>query len=146
MNDGFGMDELDVERADWLGRHLFVNVELALAMSCVRPARPGELGKPTTVIAVQGRRGMIALYWAPVLSKPEMLLSEARPSSRAREKPAHPRIVGVVDLERLAKLDPAAIGNRFGMWRGNSRDAKGPGERTDPERDAARDRLKGRER
>jgi len=135
-----------VTRSEWLERHAFAGIELALAMSCVRPARPDELRKPTTVIAVQGRRGMIALYWAPVLSRPELLMPESAPGTRQDDKPTPPRILGVVDLGKLAKLDPSVVGNRFGMWRGKGPGAKGPGERSNPERDAARDRLKGRER
>lgn len=139
-------DMPDPAQAEWLARHAFAGVDLALAMGCVRPARLGELGKPTTVIAVQGRKGMVALYWAPVLAKPEMLGRRRRADERPRERPASPRILGVVDLERLAALDPSAAGNRFGFWRGKGPGAKGPGEISDPERDAARDRLKGRER
>ena len=146
MEDMDGDADTVEGRAEWLSRHAFVNVELALAMTCVRPARIGELAKPTTVIAVQGRKGVISLYWAPVLSKPAMLGTKPPPDRKPREKHQPPRILGVVDLERLAKLDPAAVGNRFGMWRGRGAGAKGPGELSDPERDAARDRLKGRER
>jgi len=149
MDDDLELDGVEdaVEgRAEWLARHTFANVELALAMACVRPARIGELAKPTTVIAVQGRRGVISLYWAPVLSKPGMLGTKPPPDRKPREKHQPPRILGVVDLERLAKLDPAAVGNRFGMWRGKGPGGKGPGELSDPGRDAAMDRLKGRER
>lgn len=138
-------DEPVDNRAEWLARHAFTGIELALAMSCVRPARADELRKPTTVIAVQGRRGMIALYWALVLERPEMLFPVSGPT-KSGGKQLPPRILGVVDLEKLAKLDPTAVGNRFGMWRGAGPGAKGPGEISDPERDAARDRLKGRER
>ena len=133
-------------RTAWLASHAFANIELAIAMTCVRPAKADELRKPTTVIAVQGRRGVIALYWASVLARPEHMLLESRTSSVARGRLTPPRILGVVDLEKLAKLDPSAIANRFGMWRGAGLGAKGPGEISDPERDAARDRLKGRER
>lgn len=141
-------DERSAEpgRDAWLARHAFTNVELALAMACVRPVLPGELAKPTTVIAVQSRRGMVALYWAPVLAKPEMLGRRPRPGERPREKHSPPRILGVVDLGRLAELDPGAVPHRFGMWRGAGPGGKGPGELSDPERDASRDRLKGRER
>lgn len=140
--DGAGAEE----RSAWLAQHAFTGIELALAMNCVRPAKADELRKPTTVIAVQGRRGVIALYWAPVLAKPEMLQPESTPGSKTMTKRTPPRILGVVDLEQLAKLDPASVSNRFGMWRGAGPGAKGPGEISDPARDAARDRLKGRER
>lgn len=133
-------------QSEWLARHSFANVELALAMSCVRPAKLGELSKPTTVIAVQEPKGMVALYWAPVLAKPQMLGRRERSNEHPRERPSTPRILGVVDLAQLAKLDPTTVGNRFGMWRGKGLGAKGPGELSDPERDAAGDRLKGRER
>ncbi len=141
------LDGADAEdRSAWLAQHAFTGIEIAIAMNCVRPAKPDELRKPTTVIAVQGRLGMITLYWAPVLAKPEMLLPESSSGTKTMTKRKPPRILGVVDLEKLAKLDPSAVGNRFGMWRGAGPGAKGPGEISDPERDAARDRLKGRER
>lgn len=133
-------------RAEWLARHAFPDVELAVAMRCVRPVRPGELAQPDTVIAVQSRRGMIALYRASVLARPEMLGRRPRPDERPRERHSPPRILGAVDLEQLAKLDPSSVPHRFGMWRGAGPGAKGPGEISDPERDEARDRLKGRER
>lgn len=151
MNESVGRNDPgeahdSAAKAEWLDRHAFANVELALAMSCVRPAMAGELAKPTTVIAVQSRRGMIALYWAPVLAKPEMLGRRLRPDEKPREKHNPPRILGVVDLERLSKLDPSSVPHRFGLWRGKGPGAKGAGELSDPERDADRDRLKGRER
>lgn len=134
------------DRTAWLAQHAFTGIEIALAMHCVRPAKADELRKPTTVIAIQGRRGVIALYWAPVLAKPGMLVPESTTGSRPATKPLAPRILGVVDLEKLAKLDASAVGDRFGMWRSAGPGAKGPGEISDPERDAAQDRLKGRER
>lgn len=126
------------EREAWLSRHAFLEAELPVAMSCVRPAVAGELSNPATVIALQSHRGTIALYRAAVLQKPA-LLQAAKPGRRKQ-----PRILGVVDLERLAKADPGAVTTRFGFWRG--RGAKGPGEISDPEKDAERDRLKGGER
>ena len=115
-------------------------------MSCLRPARVGELTKPTTIIAIQGKRGVISLYWAPVLTKPGLLGEKPRPDVKPSEKHLPPRILGVVDLEKLAVLDPSRVAHRFGMWRGKGPGTKGPGELSNPERDAERDRLKGGER
>lgn len=85
-------DEVRAERV-WMAGHRVTAWPLERALTCVRPARAGELADPAALLMFQDRQARLGIFLGSVL---------ARPPGHARQ-----RLMGVVDRGRLAAADLA---------------------------------------